>query len=332
MFDMAMSKNRIVDYTGQSLGSNHGRLTTKPKYIRTNRFPQQLGVVTCLILLVGLLFSCDQPKPEVYTPMPAPTLAPFFRSPNQTATSTATPQVDEPQIIAVNPAPKEAYMSDESIDFDWDYPIPLTSDQQFLVQISTEAGNQIWGAVTTPLTGSHYRLSVDLMELALTSGNYQWFVVLETISSGQELLRSIPRPFTVHIIDIAATPALTVTLTLVPNMTSVPSIETSLTPIAVCTPSPPADWKIYTVQENDFLFNLAITTGTTVERIQAVNCLAQPGLGVGQRLWLPILPPTLTPTSTLTPAAPPTAAPSDSGGGGSKPKTPTPPPLPTPTT
>ncbi|MEJ2750124.1 MAG: LysM peptidoglycan-binding domain-containing protein, partial [Anaerolineae bacterium] len=77
---------------------------------------------------------------------------------------------------------------------------------------------------------------------------------------------------------------------------------------------------VYTVKQGDFLFNLAIATGTTVENLQAVNCLTETGLGVGQRLWLPVLPPTATPTPAPTNTPSPETDGGGSGGGGSQPK------------
>ena len=267
-----------------------------------------------LIALAGFLLvrgnsetNAPAPSPEVVVP----TISPLFQTqqPDQVATPTPT---TEPQILLLNPASGLIFTSDETINFDWSYPIPLTSGQQFLLQITTKTGTQTLGAVTTPLSGLQYRLAVDLSDWESISGIHQWFVVLEAISDGEELLHSDLQPFTVQAAALA--PTMTSTHTPTPSPTPTPEISTAQptpTPTAVCTPAPPSGWVSYTVQEGDYLFNLALDTRTTVARLQEVNCLTETGLGVGQRLWLPAISPTHTPSSI--PAAIPTTASSDNG-------------------
>jgi len=70
-----------------------------------------------------------------------------------------------------------------------------------------------------------------------------------------------------------------------------------------CAPVPP-DWVVYTVQSGDTLWGLATRTGTTMVMIESVNCLSSRTIEVGQQLYLPMLPATVTPTvkpSTPTP-------------------------------
>jgi LysM repeat protein len=67
-----------------------------------------------------------------------------------------------------------------------------------------------------------------------------------------------------------------------------------------CVISPPPDWIRYVIQSGDTLFDLAVRSGTTMERIQRVNCIDDPALiRVGQTIYLPAsIQPTPTPTST----------------------------------
>ncbi|MCB9423323.1 MAG: protein kinase [Ardenticatenaceae bacterium] len=87
------------------------------------------------------------------------------------------------------------------------------------------------------------------------------------------------------------------TLALPPKPSAVPEI--------VC--EKPETWVVYTVQEGEVLFNLALETGSTVDAVKQVNCLTSNILSIGQVLWLPMLPPTATPTSTSTSTPLPTA-------------------------
>jgi LysM repeat protein len=301
-------------------------------HARTARLSRWLHAVVFLGLLLMVLSACTLAggNSETNTAasltatagVAAPTIAPLFQTqePEPTVTLTAT---DMPQILPLNPPPEVIFTGDEIIEFEWYYPIPLTSDQQFSLQFQTRTGLQMLGTVTTSLSG-RYRFTVDLADWELISGLHRWFVVLETISGSEELLRSIPQPFTIQADVFVGPRTSTPTLTLTPEISGV---QPMLTPTVVCTPAPPSGWVVYTVVDGDYLFNLALATNTTVEQLQAVNCLTTPGLGIGKRLWLPALPPTPTPTSI------PTAVPTTSSSGGdSKPtgpeatKTPPPPP------
>lgn len=94
----------------------------------------------------------------------------------------------------------------------------------------------------------------------------------------------------------------------------------SVMPEVVCVQ--PESWVVYVVQEGEALFNLALETGSTVDEVKRINCLTSNILSIGQELWLPILPPTVTPTPTLTSTPLPTSRPPRTT------PTKTPPPLP----
>jgi serine/threonine protein kinase len=97
-------------------------------------------------------------------------------------------------------------------------------------------------------------------------------------------------------------------------------LKPSATPTPMC--EQPETWVVYTVQEGEVLFNLALETGSTVDEVKQINCLASNILSIGQEIWLPILPPSPTPTPTLTSTPLPTARPPRSS------PTKTPPPVP----
>ena len=83
-----------------------------------------------------------------------------------------------------------------------------------------------------------------------------------------------------------ATP--TPTQTLPPTATPVPT--RTRTPTPICVPKRPSGWVAYIVVRGDTLYSLAEDTGTTVARIQRVNCLTGTIILVGQKLWLPAIP------------------------------------------
>ena len=136
--------------------------------------------------------------------------------------------------------------------------------------------------------------------------------------------------------EATATTAATATATATPTPSHTPSPtaspttpatstppETATPETASCVPSPPPGWVQYIVQEGDYLFNLAVATGRTVERIQEVNCLTGNLLRPNQQIWLPRLP--ATPTATPSPEPANTPGPSQPPA----PTTPSQPPPPT---
>ncbi|MGD1996168.1 MAG: LysM peptidoglycan-binding domain-containing protein [Anaerolineae bacterium] len=69
---------------------------------------------------------------------------------------------------------------------------------------------------------------------------------------------------------------------------------------------PPAGWIIYTVQPGDTLWNISRRVGVSMEEVRQANCLVGYILRLGQPLYLPVYPPTLTPTITRSPTWTPT--------------------------
>lgn len=72
---------------------------------------------------------------------------------------------------------------------------------------------------------------------------------------------------------------------------------------------PPPGWVIYYVQPGDTLWNISIRVGVSVETIRQANCLRDYIVRVGQPLYLPFRPASLTPTATRSPLPTPTWTP-----------------------
>ena len=107
-------------------------------------------------------------------------------------------------------------------------------------------------------------------------------------------------------------PAQTPTLTFTVTPTVTPEQRESQQPqpkkqAASC--GPPSWWVVYYVRRGDTLSRLAALTGATVSQLQKANCLGRSTtIRVGQRLYVPHLPPVQAPTRTPT-RRPPTATP-----------------------
>lgn len=79
-----------------------------------------------------------------------------------------------------------------------------------------------------------------------------------------------------------------------------PTSSTQATTTVPLCGAAPFDWVLYVVQPGDTLYSLARGRGTTVEAIQAANCLPSYDLSTGDLLYLPPLP--FAPLATESPA------------------------------
>ncbi|MCP4425024.1 MAG: protein kinase [Chloroflexi bacterium] len=301
------------------------RQASQPEKTSRTRLGAYVAVPLTLIVIIlaGFLLTQRETSPDdanAPSPPPITTVTPVTAVPTVTAATsvnlqpttsnlqtatpaiaasqTPSPTVVEGNILLLAPSPGFAFDGNETIIFDWHWPLPLESDQQFSVYLITDNETRLVGVVTRSVSESQYRASIAISDLELTAGAYDWFVALESAPDGETLLDSEKQPFSVRF-DPTATPTATETPT-----RAISSEDATATHWASCVPEPPSGWVSYTVQSGDFLFNLAIQTGTTVEIIQEANCLREPIIGAGQKIWLPSLPPTATPLPSPTPEAP----------------------------
>jgi len=109
-------------------------------------------------------------------------------------------------------------------------------------------------------------------------------------------------------ISSTSPPTLTATLTPEDTVTVTPSESPTFTftvapTSTVCVPR--SNWFIYIVQPGENLFRIAQNSSTTPLDLTLANCLASNVIFSGQRLYVPRLPATPTPTNSITPIPPP---------------------------
>jgi LysM repeat protein len=110
-----------------------------------------------------------------------------------------------------------------------------------------------------------------------------------------------PLPTTATFTPLPGTPTPT-TFVPTPTFTVSPTFRPpTQTPIPC---GPPPNWVVYIVQPGDTVFSLAARTGISDEALRFANCLRNNNIRVGQQLYLPFVPPTLTPTATTQPPTP----------------------------
>jgi LysM repeat protein len=92
----------------------------------------------------------------------------------------------------------------------------------------------------------------------------------------------------------------TATFASAPTATSAPAPTLTTAPtVAACNPR--ANWPVYTVQQGDTLFGIALRVGSSVDDLTAANCLANAStIYTGQRLYVPSVPPPPPPVATAT--------------------------------
>ncbi len=130
-------------------------------------------------------------------------------------------------------------------------------------------------------------------------------VPLPTFTPTQTPLPTVP-PVPVPILTPTFPPSLTPTSSptvKIPTATPIPTWPPTSTPTPPCLP--PASWWPYIVQPGDTLPILAARHGTSPEAIMQANCLSSPTIYPGQRLYLPPVYITPTPTLSPTPCRPP---------------------------
>jgi uncharacterized protein YkwD/PKD repeat protein len=144
------------------------------------------------------------------------------------------------------PASGMRALNTDIVNYGWSWPLPLASDQQFIVYLQRGDRQLRLGRINQPVYGSRFVLSavVDDAETPLalnpfSSANYDWFVRLED-GRGAILAESERRSISFRPdpnVTITPTVTATITSTVAPLVTATPAL---VTPEASSTPAPPA--------------------------------------------------------------------------------------------
>lgn len=280
------------------------------------------GVLLVGIIIAGLLFLSRQNE-----------ISPQIQTTPLEVNTVLTLQA-KGTIEILGPEPGAGFNANDTVTFDWFWPSPLESDQQFVIHLLADDTAFLLGSVTRPFVGARYQLELKGNEIASVPGEYSWQIVLERISTGESLFVSdtrliqilAPTPIPTSKPTITNSAIITNTVTITPTSTSTftatPTITLTPSSTPDCVRTQPFGWAPYSIKLGDALSPLSVQTGASVERIMTVNCLDSVSLSVGQVIWLPgggpSEPP--TPTSGPEPSPPP---------GATQPPPPPPPPQPT---
>jgi PKD repeat protein len=144
-----------------------------------------------------------------------------------------------PYVPPVEGEPATESLISEAVTYSWNWPQPLTADQQFVLYLHGSTGSV---ALTTAQQASNatlYSLAVPAYPAVTIAGMYEWQVQLES-ADGSIMVASERRP-----IQFAADPNLvptataTITPTLAPTPTPTPTSTPTPIPWPTLTPLPP---------------------------------------------------------------------------------------------
>ena len=200
-----------------------------------------------------------------------------------------TSQMHEAGVRLIKPQAYTVYEYGETALFGWSWPLPLETNQRFVVYLHRNERDIEIGQVRQPADNTiwyEYGLPVGVVDMTDITGEYGWFVRLET-TSGDVLTRSEIRPLEVRG-QYPASP----TPTPVTVATTAPVLP-SATPIPGDTPAPTA-----TLEQS-------IPTVTAVPTDSGLG--TESTVPTATATATPTTPPTSTvePTSTVAPSATP---------------------------
>lgn len=125
------------------------------------------------------------------------------------------------------------------LTYSWNWPVPLTETQQFVVYLYDEKGTAVWlGSTNQPNEGIRYAIQKAAIEAIQLPGTYQWQVQLQ---DGDKLITA-SEPRTLLVVDDPnlIVPTATPTATPTPLPTAVPTDTPTPTPEwPTATPLPP---------------------------------------------------------------------------------------------
>jgi uncharacterized protein YkwD/PKD repeat protein len=160
---------------------------------------------------------------------------------------------EAPVMRVLSPADALEALNSDVITFDWNWPQPLSSADQFTIYMVGDEESVAVGSVQEPIAGTHYGLSLQPLEIPDLIGPFQWQIKLEN-NRGTIFVESDPRTIMINQDPSIPTPTPSPTLaptvapmdtpTVTPTPTEVPPQPTSkpantpLPPLITATPLP----------------------------------------------------------------------------------------------
>lgn len=139
--------------------------------------------------------AVSQPT-TIATPFPTITPAPTTSPP--TAVAYSPPVYEAETAVSLLGPPNDTHFRlQDSVAFYWDWPLPLTDDQQFTLYIQHDGQTIPIASLNEPNLGTTYRISLPLTDLLTEATSIQWQIRLESSFADTPLATSEIRPITV---------------------------------------------------------------------------------------------------------------------------------------
>lgn len=175
-------------------------------YIVTPFFLLLFGLITFNVLtrddavvVAGAETAVFQPTPTpiaTSTMTPIPTPVPTSRPP--TATPYNAPVYDaETAVVLLGPPDETLLRLQDLAVFYWDWPLPLSDDQQFTLYIQHDGQTTAIASLNEPNLGTTYRATLHLNDLLTEATTIQWQIRLESSFADAPLTASEIRTITV---------------------------------------------------------------------------------------------------------------------------------------
>lgn len=155
-------------------------------YIITPFFLLLFGLITFNLLtrddavveVAAVETAVFQPTP---TPIAASTITPAPTSSPPTATPYNAPVYDaETAVILLGPPDETLLRLQDLVVFYWDWPLPLSDDQQFTLYIQHDGQTTAIASLNEPNLGTTYRANLHLGDLLTEAATIQWQIRLES--------------------------------------------------------------------------------------------------------------------------------------------------------
>ncbi|MFN2294887.1 MAG: PKD domain-containing protein [Candidatus Promineifilaceae bacterium] len=147
-------------------------------------------------------------------------------------------EADAPSLRIQAPQSGLEVLNSEQIIFSWNWPSPLTADEQFTIYFNGSTGSIPVSSVNEPVLGTLYRVAFTPVSDPDLLGEYQWQVKLEN-NQGAATMVSDLRALTINLDPDLPTPTPVPTMTPTASPTPSPTATPTQTPITQApTPRP----------------------------------------------------------------------------------------------
>jgi len=142
--------------------------------------------------------AVSEPATLATLPPPTATITPVPTTSPPTAIPYNPPIYDaETAVVLLGPPSDTIFRLQDTVVFYWDWPLPLTDDQQLTLYIQHDGQTTAIASLNEPNLGTTYRTSLPLINLLSDATAIQWQIRLESSFADTPLTTSEIRAITI---------------------------------------------------------------------------------------------------------------------------------------